>query len=260
MLPASSVANVGHWGLIWRTEDRRQRTEDGGRRAKDRAKAILCPLSSVLCPLTLVAIPAQRQRAGRPLSQCGAKMAALHTGGSQLAATARRERRRWRNAGATSCAPPALDVCGSHVSCPRAASHLASGGSARGWLFNAMSKTAPIVAALLVAAGGRSKMVGRGLRTRRIGGSRTPRPTKKPLGSACDGVQDKGQRTKDKGRRESHPLSFVFCPLSFHTGARPDWPEGGLTMAPRIWYSSRGNFSEILFLGKEEEDHEDNNG
>ena len=34
------------------------------------------------------------------------------------------------------------------------ASHLANGGSARGWLFNAMSKTAPIVAALLVAAGG----------------------------------------------------------------------------------------------------------
>ena len=29
---------------------------------------------------------------------------------------------------------------------------------------------------------------------------------------------DEGQRT-----REGHPLSSVFCPLSFHTGAPPRW-------------------------------------
>ena len=32
--------------------------------------------------------------------------AAPYRGGSQFIATARRERRRWRDAGATSCAPP----------------------------------------------------------------------------------------------------------------------------------------------------------
>ncbi len=89
--------------------------------------------------------PPQAARARAPLPHRAAKLAVASARRPYHAAATEHGP---PSAVATSCDPLVVSFSG------LPAFHLANGGSARGWLFNAMSKTAPIVAALLVAAGG----------------------------------------------------------------------------------------------------------
>ena len=132
VLPGSNVANVGLVMGYNLAEDKGPKTKDRGWGTKDkgRAKAILCPLSSVLCPFTTGGDPraaATRKMRVVPVSR--------QDGGSPYGRVAACCDRSAREAPMEECGRnklrPSRFGC-VRVACPRAGSHLASGGSARG--------------------------------------------------------------------------------------------------------------------------------